>query len=149
MTIRNDRGITLIELIILIAIGSFIVSGTVLFTRQIALNANQARSRLAAMDTARLQMETMKRTPYDQLFQGNTDFDLNNFRVRQSVNVYRASTARFNEPNHWWQGDLRRPAGSASGQLSRVDITVDEPEGDFSTPILQLSTFRPDHVLEG
>ena len=144
---RCMAGMTMIEVILLIAIGSFVVSGIVLFTRQMALNATQTRDRLAAMDVARVQMETVMRTAYNLL--ANADLTVNDFKVRQTVNPVSFGSIELREDNTLLAGNLTQPETlTLDLELSEVDILVDTPAGDFTSPILQLRTFRQSHVLQ-
>ena len=144
---RGVAGMTMIEVILLIAIGSFVVMGIVLFTRQMALNATQTRERLAAMDVARAAMEEVMRMNYAALPSGDTDFNLNGYRVRRSVNTTAGWSKTVRDDNRLFGAGQVDEFIVIPFGVRQIQIFVDEPGGDFTVPLVQIVSFKHSHVV--
>src|SRR3989338_312905 len=87
----KSKGFSLIEFIVMIAVGSFLVSGIVLFTLQQTKNGTQMRDFLVALDLARLKMAEMNNTAYASLPVGTTaladDPSFPGFDIQRAVSL--------------------------------------------------------------
>lgn len=74
---RHHKGFTLLETVMsmyILLVGVLVFSGMAVFSNKVAL---QAKTRSAAYQVARQQMETLKSTSFDRLFAvGDTTFDI-------------------------------------------------------------------------
>lgn len=130
----SSRGMTLIETVMMIAVGSIVVGGIVHFTQTLTINENKMRDRLFALDLAQMQMESLMNTPYTSLADGSTDIVFYGFKVRQTVALDRTLTQT--------QGSV-----SLTFSVKKITMTADYGSGDFTKPLLQIVTYRQSNVL--
>lgn len=131
---QSHKGFTLIEFIIMIAVGSFLVSGLVLFTFQQTKNGTQMRDFFVALDLARLKMAEMNNTAYASLPVGTTtladDPSFPGFDIQRVITLVNTGA-----PN---------PV-----TLRQINIKIDYAGGTFSSPLVQLSTYRQSNTTFG
>ena len=127
---KNQSGFTLIESVMMIAIGSFLVSGIVLFTRQQTLNAMTMRDFLMASNLARLKMAQMNNTAYPAV--GTT-----------------APAAEGSFPGFIFQQVVTGVATSGLSSVRQVEIRVDKSGGSFTNPLVSLITYRQSDTTFG
>ena len=131
---KNNQGFSLIEFIVMIAVGSFLVSGLVLFTRQQAVNGTQMRDFLVALDLARVKMAEMNNTAYASLTVGTTtladDASFPGFDIQRVITLVNTGA-----PN---------PV-----TIRQIDIKIDYAGGTFSNPLIKLSAYRQSNTTFG
>lgn len=139
----NDRlcspkardGFTLVELIMIITIGSVLTIGIVKYTAQQVANGTQMRDYLIALNLAQLEMAQMNNTAYSTLPVSNT-----------ATLAQEASFPGF---------DIQRivsaeTTGSPNGvKYKRIDFKIDYHGGSFTNPLVWLVTYREDHITFG
>ena len=137
---RNSRGMTLIELIMIIAIGSALVAGVVKFTQQQIYNGSRMRDYLVALNLARIQMAKDNNTNYATL---------------RGASVPPFWTDLGSESGGSFPGFILRryiqseTTGATGVKIMQVDIKVDYAGGTFANPIVWLITYHKDHVFFG
>ena len=162
----GTRGFTMIELIMLIVIGAFVVGGIVAFTRNITENTILLKDRLAALDLAQRQMETELNAYYGwiravadsdcrdvpaefrtyNLRPDITDTPYGSFIVRRNV----IETVRLT-PN---MADFSQPLASSGTYppycvgLKEIRVQVDYAGGTFANPLIQLTAYKESRVLD-
>ena len=142
----NAHGMTMIELIMMIAIGSFVVSGIVLFSRQLTLNVMEMQGRIQATDVARLDAETVMQAAYSAVVNSTTT--INGFSVRRRVSTVASNNQQAFDDNFLDTGLVDPDWVMVRSNLKQITIEVDEPGGDFSTPLAQVFTFKQSLVVE-
>ncbi len=130
--IKTQKGFTLIEFVMMIAISSFLVAGIVLFTRQQMVNGLQMRDFLVASNLARLKMAQMNNTAYSSLPVGTTTLP-----VEPSFPGFAA------------QRVISAVATSGPSSLRQIKILLDYNGGAFSSPLVQLITYRQSNTTFG
>ncbi len=138
---RNNRlGYTMIEMIMTIAIGSVLVGGLVLFSQQIMLSAVKARNLSISLHLAIVEIERANVMDYSTLVAGTTDLPVTlnhpGFKARRIVSI-----VNIPPPPPPTGG------GTAVSELRRIDIKVDLATGNFSNPLVQLTTYRNSYLL--
>ena len=119
---RIQRGFTLIEFVMMIAVSSFLIVGIVLFTRQQVINGVRMRDFVIANNLAKLKMAQMNNTSISLLPIGTT--------------IFPAPEPSF--PNF----DVERVVSGISSSLRQIKILVDYRGRNFSSPLIQLITYR-------
>ena len=143
---RNDAcGMTMIEVIMMITIGSFIVSGIVLFSRELSVNAVNLQNRISATDIGRQEAEAVMRSAYAAVPDGTIVTVINGFRVMRQVSPVSQWVQTALDENHLGMGP---GAVIITHGLRQVEIRVDEADGDFSSPLARILTFKQSHVVE-
>ncbi len=132
---RSSSGMTLIELIMLIAIGSIIVGGVVMFVRELTVSQTRMRDRLLALDLAQMQMESLMNSPYDSLADGTVSV-FYGFKVKQTVTETASVTQTYTAPNV-----------TLTYAVKKISLTADYESGDFSKPLFQLTTYRQSNTM--
>ena len=131
---RKSRGMTLIELVIIIGLGAVLTLGIVKFTFQQINTGVKMRDYLTALNLARLKMALANNTDYTTLGAATTTL------------AQEASFTGF---------DVQRIVGSeVTGapygvKIKKIDIKVDYVGGSFANPLVWLTTYREDHVTFG
>ena len=128
---RKSRGMTLIELVMIIAIGSALVTGIVTFTQQQSVNGTRMRDYLIALNLARIKMAIQNNTAYASLPAAGT------LPAEASLTGF-ISQIRY--------GTI---ITSGVYNLKPVFIDTDYVGGSFANPIVTLVTYREDHVTFG
>lgn len=146
MRTGDVRGMTMIEVIMMIAIGSFIVSGIVLFSRQLSMNALEMQNRIMATDTARLDAEAVTRSAYNSVVSSTTT--INGFSVRRTVGTAAMFDQQALDDNDLATGTVDPGWVMVRSRLKQITIEVDEAGGDFSSPLAQILTFKQSLVVE-
>ena len=130
----NNKAFSLIELIVMIAVGSFLVSGLVLFTNQQMKNGVQMRDFLVALDLARLKIAESNNTAYASLPVGTTsladDPSFSGFDLQRVISLVNTGA-----PN---------PV-----TIRQIDISVDYAGGTFLNPLVKLTTYRQSNTTFG
>ncbi|GEM_PF-1904963 len=162
---RSAHGFTMIEMIMLIAIGAFVVGGIVAFTRNVTENTIALKDRLAALDLAQRQMETELNAYYGwigadpggdcldstpefkthNLKPGITETVYGSFKVQRNVTETITLTPRGD--------DFSQPLGPDVAYnlcvgLKKIDILVDYTGGDFTSPLISLTAYKESHVFD-
>ena len=130
---KSVRGVTLIELILIIAIGAVLTVGLVKFGTQMVRQGILARDTVIAYNLARLKMAETEVADFSTLTLGNTAL---------------ADEASF--PAY----DIRRTCSNVASvagpiTLRRVDILIDYAGGNFSRPLARVITYRHNLVRFG
>ena len=129
---KKNSGFTLIEFVMIIAIGSFLVAGIVLFTRQQIVNGVNMRDFLIASNLAKLKMAEMNNTTYASLPAGTTTLpaepSFSGFAVQRVISTI---------------------ATSGTITLRQINVLVDYTGGSFSNPLVQLITYRQSSTTFG
>lgn len=168
MRLRRDfRGFTMIEMIMLVAIGAFVVGGIVAFTRNVAENTIATKDRLAALDLAQRQMETELNAYYGTVYAADgscgaapenhpfnlrvdvdgvddTDTTHGGFLVRRTVTETVTKTPAME--------DFSQPIGTDPLDpvcigLKKIDILVDYAGGTFANPLVKLTAYSENSIL--
>ena len=131
---KKHRGMTLIELILVIAVGAVLVLGIVLFTRQQTINGVQLRDFTIAYNLGRLKMAQMNLTAYASIPVGTFDYpnepSFPGYKVRRITSTVTETTI----------------AGKGLVGVRQIDMRVDRSSGNFSKPLVKLITYRQSHV---
>ena len=130
-----SKGMTLIELIMIIAIGSALVGGVVLFTHQLVRSGTQTRDYLIAMDLGEQKMAEMNNAAFVTLPPGTTNFleaSFPGFGIRRVITDETSSAV-----------------GGFTITLRRIEMLVDYAGGTFANPLVRLITFRHSHTSFG
>lgn len=130
--LKNQRGFTLIEFIVVIAVGSFLVAGIVLFSRQQIETVTSLRDMQIALNLAKLKMAEMNNTAYASLPVGTTTL---------------ASDSTF--PGFMFQRVITSVATSGTNSLRQIDINVALTTGSFASPLVKLTTYRESDTTFG
>lgn len=132
--VRKNRGLTLIELILVVAVGSILVVGLVLFARSEIENTVRVRDFLIAMNLARLEMAVTENQPSSSLAAGTYDYpseaNFPGFKIRRIITLLTQTTMPDSTVNTLWQ----------------VDMIADYATGNFSAPLFKLITYRQNHA---
>ncbi len=131
---NRARGFTIVELILVVAVGSLLVLGITLFTAQQVSNGSQMRDFLEALDLARLKMAEMNNTTYASLPVGTTT--LTGEPSFPGLALQRVVT-------------LVNTGAPNPVTLRRIDIKVDHTGGTFANPLIQLTTYRESNTTFG
>ena len=127
---KKKQGFTLIEFIVIIAVGSFLVVGIVLFTRQQIINTVKMQDFLIASNLARLKMAVMNNTAYPSV--GTT-----------------APSTEASFPGFIFRQAVTDVAASGGSSLRQIQIDVDYSGGSFDNPIVRLITYRQSNTTFG
>ena len=135
---KRISGTTLIELIMTIAIGAFLVGGLTLSYQQQVKSSTQMRDFLIAMNLAQEWQADANNTDFDAL--SNTiGVGLQGFHIKMIVDI--ASSTPINDPEY--------PGGSYTVALKMIDIRVILTGGNFDSPLARLVTYRVNHAQFG
>lgn len=124
-------GFTLIELIVTIAVGGFLVAGIVLLTRQQVMAGVQSRDHLTAVQLAKRRMAEVSNLPDASLATSTSspyDSALPGFQCRTTVT------------NELTSGTVI---------LRQILVEVDRASGSFEAPLASLRTYRVNVVTFG
>ena len=127
----RSRGMTLIELVMIIAVGSALLVGVIKFTQQQILNGSRMRDYLIAANLAKLKMAVQNNTAYASLPAAGT------LPAEASLGGF-ISQIRY--------GTI---ITSGVDNLKPVFIDVDYTGGSFANPVVTLVSYREDHVTFG
>ncbi len=123
---------TLIELVLVIAVGSVLVLGLVMFSREQVERGVQARDLVIAANLVELKMAQMNNTAFASIPTGN---------------VTLASEASF--PGFQIQRRVSNVTSRGGFTLRLVDIRVRRVGGSFNQPLARALTYRQSAVTFG
>src|SRR3990167_3690659 len=127
---RKPNGFTLIEFVMIIAVGSFLVAGIVLFTRQQIVNGVKMRDFLIASNLAELKMAQMNNTAYPAT--GTT-----------------TPSAEASFPGFIFQQVVTSVATSGGSSVRQIQMDVDYSGSSFTSPLVRLITYRQSNTPFG
>lgn len=127
---KGDKGFTLIEFVMIIAVGSFLVAGIVLFTRQQIVGGVKMRDFLIASNLAKLKMAQMNNTVYPAT--GTT-----------------TPSAEASFPGFIFRQVVTNVATSGASSVRQIQIDVDYSGGSFANPLVRLMTYRQSNTTFG
>ncbi|HTL70510.1 MAG TPA: prepilin-type N-terminal cleavage/methylation domain-containing protein [Candidatus Eisenbacteria bacterium] len=130
---KSSAGVTLIELILIIAIGAVVTGGAVRFAVELTRQGIRARDAAVAYNLARLKMAEADAADFSTLTTGNAvlpdEASFPGYDIRREIS------------------DVATAAGPIT--LRRVDIVVDYAGGTFASPLARLITYRHNLVRFG
>lgn len=125
---------TLVELITILAVGSILIVGLVLFVRSQVENSVRMRDFQIGVNLARLKMADANNIPPASLAAGTYDYpgepSFPGFKVQRKIALVTQTTM----------------PGGVVDTLWRIDMLVDYVSGDFSKPLVGLITYRQNHA---
>lgn len=116
---------TLIELVLVIAVGSIAVFGIVMFSREQVERGAQARDLVIAANLAELKMAEMNNLPYASLPVGTVTLPVD---------------PSF--PGYQMQRIVTNVATSGGVSVRQIDVRVTRTGGSFAQPLARLLTYR-------
>ncbi len=128
--VKSDKGFTLIEFVMMIVVGSFLVSGIVLFTKQQVISATEMRDFLIASNLSRLKIAQMNNAAYPAV--GTT-----------------TPSAEASFPGFIFRQVVTSVAASGGSSVRQVQLDVDYTGGSFSNPLVRLITYRQSDTTFG
>ncbi len=133
---KKIRGFTLIEMVLMIAIGSVLIGGIVLFTFQLSRNTMDIKDMMIATYLAKRQVVHIQRWAYD---------DINNVSPGPDEAPF---------TGYWYQRKVSEIASVAAPfgtfGLKKIEVLIARAPGDFDQNILvRIITYRQRYVEFG
>ena len=133
---KSSRGFTLIELIVAIAVGSFLIAGIVLFTQQQTSDGIRVKDYLAVLHLAKMKLAETNNMAYASLATGSVvlpdEASFPGFDIQRTVSDVATATV-----------------GGQTIRLRQYSVNIDYAGGAFTNPLVRLVTYRQSQTTFG